>query len=722
MTQPLLFAIFSLYMTRVDFHSVADELAARIRSYAPDAKTAPIDTAFAYLAEIGSLLDHPAQVAHILAEMKVDVTTITAGLLHDAAVKGSSGSLDEIEKRFGKDVRFLVNSTARIAGLGFAVGEVTQLENFRKMLLAMSKDIRVVMIRFADHLHTLRDPSGLSRDEIIRAANETLDIYAPLANRLGMGWLRLQFEDLAFSHLFPKDYEELVEKVAVRQKDQKSYIDGIIGAVRERLARQNINARIFGRVKHYYGIYQKLKRQNIPFEKVYDVTGIRIITRTEGECYAVLGVIHGLWMPVPGRLKDFIGTPKPNGYQSLQTTVIGPGGEKVEFQIRTEDMDRVAERGVAAHWRYKEKEPLSDKDQSVFSSLREIIQGHKDITDSRDFLDSVKGDLFSHVVYVFTPQGDLKELPAGSCPIDFAYSVHSQVGNRCVGARVNGKIVPLRHELQNGDSVEVLTHPGHGPSRDWLKFVKTARAANRIRAWLRAEERTRSIELGAELLGRELRKSDLSPKLVHSDRMQEVAEHFSFKNVDDLLVSIGYGKFSAHQVINRLAPEPVKEKAVEKVEKPPPEKDRKGVQITGIDNVLYHFSKCCSPLPGDAIAGYVTRGKGVTIHTRDCQNLNLMSSDMDRLIDVEWVASGDKTYPAPVVVNSKDKPGMLADISAALATAKVNVRQMSVVTRRDKTALFNFTLDVKDRAHLDMVMKKIAQVAGVISVSRARKF
>jgi GTP pyrophosphokinase len=436
----------------------------------------------------------------------------------------------------------------------------------------------------------------------------------------------------------------------------------------------------------------------------------------------VLGVIHGLWMPVPGRLKDFIGTPKPNGYQSLQTTVIGPGGEKVEFQIRTEDMDRVAERGVAAHWRYKEKEPLSERDQSVFSSLREIIQGHKDITDSRDFLDSVKGDLFSHVVYVFTPQGDLKELPSGSCPIDFAYSVHSQVGNQCVGARVNGKIVPLRHELQNGDSVEVLTHPGHGPSRDWLKFVKTARAANRIRAWLRAEERTRSIELGAELLGRELRKNDLSPKLVRSDKMQDVAEHFSFKNVDDLLVSIGYGKFSAHQVINRIAPEPVKEKAVEKVEKPLPEKDKKGVQITGIDNVLYHFSKCCSPLPGDAIAGYVTRGKGVTIHTRDCQNLGLMSADMDRLIDVEWVASGDKTYPAPVVVNSKDKPGMLANISAALATAKVNVRQMSVVTRRDKSALFNFTLDVKDRAHLDMVMKKIAQVAGVISVSRARKF
>ncbi|MGW8323124.1 MAG: RelA/SpoT family protein, partial [Thermodesulfobacteriota bacterium] len=556
--------------------------------------------------------------------------------------------------------------------------------------------------------------------ERFRIARETLDIYAPLANRLGIGWLRIEFEDLAFKSLLPREYADLDKRVALQRDELQTYIDGVIGLVRPRIEAQGIQARISGRVKHSYSIYQKLKRQNIPFEKVYDVMGVRIITETQGECYAVLGLLHGMFTPVPGRLKDFIGAPKSNGYQSLQTTVIGPKGRRVEFQIRTRDMNEVAEKGVAAHWRYKEKEPLSEKDQQVFDSLRRLIQDYKDLQDSRDFLDSVKGDLFSHVVYVFTPDGDLKELPTGATPIDLAYAVHSEVGNRCTGARVNGRIVPLRHELRNGDTVEIITHPGHVPSRDWLKFVKTSKAKNRIRAFIRAEERNQSRALGLQLIEEEMRKHHINPKLLKGERLEEGAASVGFKTSEDLLVSVGYRRFSAHQVVNRLFTDLLKEKAEAAAERVVPSRpeDRKGVRVTGIDNLLYHFSKCCFPLPGDAIVGFVTRGKGVAIHTRDCPNLHMMSVDTDRLIRVEWEGGAEQSHPVRVEVRSKDKPGMLASITASLSAEKVNIERLESGRSRDDTAYYHFVLEVRNKAHLDEVIRKLNQVSGVLEVHR----
>ncbi len=710
------------------------QLSDKVKSYAPDADLTPIKKACDYVADMlnkqcrppfgDNAMEQSLRVALILAEMKVDVTTIVAGLLYEVAEDGRA-RIEEIRSLFGEDVGFLVSNTTKVARMEFREEAQAQVENFRKMLLAMSKDIRVIMIRFAAHLHLMRVLETLSSPERVRVARETLDIYAPLANRLGIGWLKIQFEDLAFKHLLPKEFRDLEKKVAKRKKDQQSYVNEVIETIKERLDKQGIKCRIFGRVKHYYGIYQKTKSHRIPLEKVYDVVGVRIITRTQGECYATLGIIHGMYTPVPGRLKDFIGAPKSNGYQSLQTTVIGTGGERVEFQIRTEEMDQVAEHGIAAHWRYKDKEPLSEKDQAIFSSLREMIQGYQDLQDSRDFLNSVKGDLFSHVVYVFTPEGDLKELPTGSCPIDFAYRIHSDVGNQCVGARVNGKIVPLRYKLQHGDTVEIITQPGHGPSRDWLKIAKSSKALNRIRAWLKVDERNRSLELGTGLLERELRKNDLSPKLAKSDKLKEVASQFSFQSIDELLVAIGYGKYSARQVVNRLLPAPAKseektfpeqlEKA--KVRRP----ERKGVKITGLDHLLYHFSKCCYPLPGDEIAGFVTRGRGVAVHTRDCPNLNLITADKDRLIDVDWEPVEGQSHPVSIKISARDKQGMLASLSAVLSSAKVNIIRLDSGSGRDSTAYFNFLLEVQDKKHLESVLKKLGELPGVIRVQRTRK-
>jgi len=695
----------------------------RVAEYAPEADLSALrracDFVLAAAAPEEELVADAFEIARILVDFRVDATTVAAGLLHRVA-GDDEAKIRKIGEHFGEDIRFLVDSTRRVSRMEFHATEEVQIENFRRMLLAMSRDVRVIMIRFADQLHAVRHLDGAPGPEKLRVARETLDIYAPLANRLGIGGLKIEFEDTAFRHLLPREYRELQKKVAARKKDQENYIQKVIEVVRGRLEEQKIQARIFGRVKHAYGIYQKLRRQNIPFEKVYDVMGIRIITETPGDCYTVLGLIHGMYTPVPGRLKDFIGAPKSNGYQSLQTTVIGPGGEKVEFQIRTHEMDQVAEQGVAAHWRYKEKEPLSEKDQRIFASLREMIQGYQDLQDSRDFLDSIKGDLFSHVVYVFTPNGDLRELPAGSTPVDFAYAVHSEVGNRCVGARVNGKIVPLRYTLQNGDTVEILTHAGHGPSRDWLKFVRTSKARNRIRAWIRTEERTRSVALGTELMERELRKNGLGPKAMRSPGMEEIIRHYGFQGLDDLLVAVGYGKLSARQVVHRLLPEEERREETVRHDRPRTggRKDARGVRVTGVDGLLYHFSRCCYPLPGDEIAGFVTRGKGVAIHRADCPNLRLLTVDEDRLIEVEWESGGEETHPVSLRVVGRDKPGLLASVTAAFSAAKVNIRSLDSGTLRDMNAYFNFVVEVRSRAHLEELVRLLRQVPGVFSAER----
>jgi GTP pyrophosphokinase len=603
-----------------------------------------------------------------------------------------------------------------LSKIEFKTKEEAQAENFRKMLLAMSEDIRVIIIKFADRLHNMRTLQFLPENKRQRIATETLEIYAPLANRLGIGWLRLEFEDLSFKVLMPELYEELVRKVAKRKEEQEGYLREVAKAVEDRLKEEGIYGRVSGRVKHYYGIYQKMQRQRITFDQVHDVLGLRIITDTNASCYTIMGLIHSLWTPIPGRFKDYIAMPKSNMYQSLHTSVIGPKGERVEFQIRTGEMHAIAEEGIASHWKYKEKDTVRDKDSRYISWLRELIQSQKELRDAREFLEAVKGEVVPEVVYVFTPKGEIMELPVGSTPVDFAYSIHTQVGHKCIGAKVNGRIVPLRYQLKNGDTLEIITSPTHGPSRDWLKFVVTQRAKGRIKQWIKAEERKQSIELGLKLLEVEMKKHHLKPSALKADEMQAMAKAFSLQSFDDLLVSVGYGKVSPHQVVNRLLPEKEQEEVVQKAARP--EREQKGITIKGIDHVLYHTAKCCFPIPGDALVGFVTRGRGVTIHRRDCPNLESLAIDDGRIVDVDWKPGKETTTPARLLVETVDRAGMIADLSALISSVNVNISHMQATTTQDKKAHIVFNLAVTDKLQLTGLIQKIAQTEGVLRVKR----
>lgn len=702
-----------------------EEIIEKILAYNPEADVGFFKKAYDFIvkAHEGQVrvsgepyIVHPLEVAGILASLKLDIITIVSGLLHDS-LEDTPTKLEQLKELFGKEVSFLVDGLTKLSRMEFKTREEQQAENFRKMLLAMAKDIRIILIKLADRLHNMRTLGHLPLDRRKAIAQETLDIYAPIANRLGIGWMKVELEDLSLKYLHPEVYEDIVKKVAKREEDRKGYINEVINIVKKALKEQNITVDVTGRSKHYYGVYQKMLRQGIPFEQVYDLTGIRIITETKSDCYAILGVIHSLWTPVPGRYKDFIGLPKPNGYQSLHTTVIGPKGERVEFQIRTKEMNRIAEEGIAAHWRYKERVPLGETDMERFSWLRQLIDLQRDLTDAKDFLETVKVDLFPDVVYVFTPKGDVKELPRGSTPVDFAYSIHSDIGHQCVGAKVNGKIVPLRYHLRNGDTIEIQTSPGHVPSRDWLKFVVTARAKTRIKQWIKAEERKRSIELGRELLERELKRHDLSPSIIKSKEMEEAVRGLGVQGIEEMLVAIGYGKLSALHVVHRLVPEKVEEIPLKK----PPRKEKllRGVRVKGIDDILIHFSKCCSPIPGDRIIGFITRGRGVSIHTEDCPNVLELTIDKDRLIEVDW-QQDESTHPAKISVYTVDKPGLLASVSSAITSAEVNISQADISTTDDKKAYLNFVVEVKDLNQLDRVIKKVEQVEGVLDVKRIK--
>lgn len=661
---------------------------------------------------------HPLEVADILASLRLDIITIVAGLLHDA-LEDTPTKLEQVKEIFGMEVSFLVDGLTKLSRIEFKTREEQQAESFRKMLLAMAKDIRIILIKLADRIHNMRTLEHLSPDKKTSIAQETLDIYAPIANRLGIGWMKTELEDLSLKYLHTSEYEDLVKKVAKREEERKDYINDVIDEVKNALKRENLTGDVRGRPKHYYGVYQKMLKQGISFEQVYDLIGIRIITETKADCYAILGVIHSLWTPVPGRYKDFIGLPKPNGYQSLHTTVIGPKGERVEFQIRTHEMNSIAEEGIAAHWRYKEKVPIGESDMERFGWLRQLIDLQQDLTEAKDFFDTIKVDLFPDVVYVFTPRGDVKELPRGSTPIDFAYSIHSDIGHHCAGSRVNGKIVPLKYQLKNGDSVEIQTSATHIPSRDWLKFVVTPRAKTRIKQWIKAEERKRSFELGRELLEREFKRHDHSPSVIKSKEMTEIANGLGFQGTEEMLVAIGYGKVSALQVINRLVPEKVKEEEMPIKRPLKKEKGERGVMVKGIDDILIHFSKCCSPIPGDKIIGFITRGRGVSIHTEDCSNVIDLAVDKDRLIDVDW-EQDESTHPVRISVYTVDKPGLLANVSSAITSAEVNISQANISTTEDKKAYLNFVVEVKDLNQLVRVIKKVEQVEGVLDVKRIK--
>ncbi|MEK6581914.1 MAG: bifunctional (p)ppGpp synthetase/guanosine-3',5'-bis(diphosphate) 3'-pyrophosphohydrolase [Nitrospirota bacterium] len=701
-----------------------DDLIRKVLSYNHDADIELLRKAYIFSSEAhikqtrieGSpYIEHPLAVAAILANMKMDTTTLAAALLHDT-VEDSSATVKDIKNLFGNDVAFLVNALTKLSKMEFMTKEEAQAENFRKMLLAMAEDVRVILIKFADRLHNMKTLEHLPESKRKRIAAETLDIYAPIVNRLGIGWLKTEFEDLSFKFLLPELYSEITRKIAKRKEEQEGYLKEVADEIKKKLKEENIAGKVSSRVKHSYGIYQKMQKQQITFEQVHDVLGIRIITDSKASCYTIMGIIHSLWTPVPGRFKDYIGVAKSNMYQSLHTTVIGPKGERVEFQIRTEEMNRVAEDGIASHWRYKEKGAFNEKDSRYISWLRELIQSQKEFSDAKDFLEEVKGAVVPDVVYVFTPKGDIQDLPVGSTPVDLAYSIHTQIGHRCVGAKVGGKIVPLRYQLKNGDTVEIITSQAHGPSRDWLKFVVTQRAKSRIKQWIKAEERTQSVELGIRLLETELKKHNMSNAMMKSDEVLKVAKALGVNSLEELFVSVGFGKISPQQVVNKLLPEKPVEEIVSKHARPPEE--QKGISIKGIDDILYHTAKCCFPVPGDNLVGFITRGKGVTIHNKKCHNLERLAIDDARFVEVEWKQEGETTYPARLLVEAVDKPGILANLSALVSSVNVNIRHLEASSTPDKTAHIGFILEVKDKKQLTALIQKIASVDGILRVKR----
>lgn len=709
-----------------------DDLIEKVLQYAPDADIELLKKAYGFSSnahqnqkrfEGSPYIEHPLSVAAILADMHMDTASIAAGLLHDT-IEDTNATTSDIKADFGGEIAFLVDSLTKLGKIELMSRSArisdaeARAENFRKMLLGMSKDVRVILIKFADRLHNMRTLGHLPESRMRRIAAETLDIYAPLANRLGIGWLKAELEDLGFKYLYPELYIELIKKIAKRKEEQEGYLKKVVSEIENRLGDAGINARVSSRIKHTYGIYQKMQRQKITFDQVYDVLGIRIITGTKANCYAIMGIIHSIWTPVPGRFKDYIGVPKSNMYQSLHTTVIGPKGERVEFQIRTEEMDRVAKEGIAAHWRYKEG-VFKDKDNRYIEWLRELIQTQKEFPNAIDFLEEVKGAVVPEVVYVFTPRGDIKELPDGSTPVDLAYSIHSEVGHKCIGAKVNGKIVPLKYQLKNGDTVEIITSASHTPSRDWLKFVVTPRAKSRIKHWIKTEERKQAVELGTKLLEEILRRRGVNLSIIKSEQMLETAKTFGIETLEELLVSVGFGRVSPNQVVNKLMPEKQEEETTPKAQKHQ-EKilNLKGITIKGVDNVLYNTAKCCFPVPGDSLVGFITKGRGVTIHNANCRNLERLAIDDARLIEVEWRQEGDTTYPAKLSIEAVDRPGMLASLTALITSMNLNIRTVEADSTSEKKAYISFILEVQDKKQLNTLIQKIASMDGVLRVIR----
>ena len=669
-------------------------------------------------------LSHPLEVANLLVDFKMDVTTVTAGLLHDV-LEDTATTKADLEREFGGEIAELVDGVTKIGKLAFSSREERQAENFRKMLVAMARDLRVLMIKLADRLHNMRTLDYLPPDRAKKIAQETLDIYAPLAHRLGMAKVKAELEDLGLRTLNPADYVDLQKRVAKRRLEREADINQVIAILQRKLSEVGIDSQIRGRPKHFYSIWKKMHDQGREFDEIYDLTAVRVITASVRDCYGALGVIHSLWKPVPGRFKDFIAMPKVNMYQSLHTTVIGPKGDPVEIQIRTREMHRIAEEGIAAHWLYKERKAGKagkDKLDESLVWLRQLIETQQDTKDPREFMDTVRVDLFPDEVYVFTPKGDVKALPEGATPLDFAYAVHTKVGEHCVGAKVNAKLVPLRFTLRQGDIVEIVTSPNQHPSRDWLKIVKSTRARAKINQWLKVEERARSIELGREMFEREARKYRLNPTaLLGGDEIKKAAADFGFAGPDDLLAALGYGKSSVHQVLNKLAPNAL----LETPEKPKPSATRPapvdGVRIRGVDDLLVRFARCCNPLPGDPIVGFITRGRGLTVHARDCLTVAKSVLDRERLIDVEWDVEEPGKRPVRIAVYiGKDRPGLLSEITGAISARNGNITKAEVTVTDDRRGINNFVVEVADLRQLQDIIAAIRDVRDVINVERVR--
>ncbi|MGZ4824545.1 MAG: RelA/SpoT family protein [Terriglobales bacterium] len=676
-------------------------------------------------------LVHPLEVACVLAEIKLDTVAIAAGLLHDL-VEDTSVTIQEIEKEFGDQVAHIVEGVTKISKIDFHTREERQAENLRKMMLAMVDDIRVVLIKLADRLHNMRTLQHLPEERRLSIARETLEIYAPIAHRLGMGKIRGELEDLAFPYVDPIAYEQVREAVEVRRKSGEEFLASMTGIIREKLKEAGIQARVESRIKRLYSIYLKIQRQRITVDQMYDLLAVRIITGSVQDCYAVLGMIHNLWRPVPGRIKDHIAMPRPNLYQSLHTSVIPESGTPFEVQIRTEEMHHMAEEGIAAHWKYKDG-PVSARDEQRLAWLRQVVEWQRDVSDPNEFLSTLKIDLYPEEVYTFTPKGKVVVLPRDATPIDFAYTVHTEVGHSCVGAKVNGRMVPLRYKLKSGDIVEILTQPGHKPSRDWLALVKSSRSRQKIKHWLNVHQRERAIEIGRKLIEKEARKYRVPMKDISDAQYLKVAGDMGLGRADDLMAAIGYGKFAARQVLARLAPssaaDPTPETASE--EKPGGLLRRVfgadgggAISVKGHDDLLVYRARCCNPIRGEDIVGYVTRGKGVAVHARNCPNVINLMYESDRRIDVEWARprkeDGTAGYPVKLTVFCDDRSGMLKQMTALISDENVNIRNIEARTANSQ-ATVDFVIDIEDLKHLERIVAGLRKIDGVHDVQRVQK-
>ena len=729
------------------------EILDKIKLYAPNTDTTLVEKAY-YLAKSAHegvlrksgepYIIHPIAVANILVDMQLDIQTISAGLLHDV-IEDTDYTYDDIKEMFGKEIADLVDGVTKLGQIKYKSKEETQAENLRKMFLAMAKDIRVILIKLADRLHNMRTLKYMPEEKAKYKAKETLEIYGGIAHRLGISKIKWELEDLALRYIDPDGYYDLVDKVSMKRSQREEYIGKIVKLLQDKFDEVNIDCEVYGRPKHFYSIYKKMKNKNKTFEEIFDLTAVRIVVDTIKDCYAVLGMVHTLWVPMPGRFKDYIAMPKANMYQSLHTTVIGPEGEPVEIQIRTHEMHNIAEYGIAAHWKYKEGTMSNDeKMEEKLKWLRQMMEWEKDVKDPQEFLDSLKEDVFNSQVYVFTPKGDVIELPAESTPIDFAYRVHSKVGNKCVGAKINGRLVPIDYKLQNGEIVEVITSSNSsGPSRDWLKIVKTPNARNRIRQFFKKERREENIERGYEILEKEFKKYGIPLKDSSVEKfMEQIAKKFNQPSLEDLIATIGYGGIVASQVVPKVRDFYLKEEKKKEREKEQrlkeqedlseykisdkeyKEKRRKntsGVIVKGLDNILVRFAKCCNPVPGDEIIGYVTKGRGVAVHRADCTNCKLDDEFFKkRLVDVQWNNPKKSKFEAEIRIIGVDRKSMLNDITHMIAVQKLNINGVNARKSKDGITHINLLIEVNDISELKDLMKKLKHIPGIDDVYRVR--
>ncbi len=710
-----------------------EDILEKVRRYRPNEDLGSLQRACEFAAKMHQgqvrksgepYLNHPLAVADILADLKLDSTSVCVGLLHDI-VEDTLTTIEKIQDQFGPDVAHIVDGVTKISQFQFDSREEEQAENYRKMFLAVVDDIRVVLVKLADRLHNMRTLEFLEEEKQQRIARETMDIYGPIAHRLGMGKIRGELEDLSFQYLDPEAYRYIKDEIENKRKVSEEFLEEVKTILKGKLEEHNIACTVESRIKRIYSVFQKIKRQRIPIEQVYDLLAVRIITMSVQDCYGALGIIHNLWRPVPGRIKDFIAIPRPNMYQSLHTSVIGPEGHPFEVQIRTQEMHRVAEEGIAAHWKYKSGKGARQKDDQRFLWLRHLVEWQQEMQDPGDFLSTLKIDLYPEEVYTFTPKGKVITLPRDATPVDFAYAIHTQVGHSCVGSKVNGRMVPLKSKLQNGDIVEIQTQTGHMPSRDWLTFVKTSRARNKIRHFINISQRERSIEIGKKILEKEARKFRLNLKdLTEGGQLLKVAPLYGCNKLEDIYSGLGFGKISARTMLSKVVPQ-------EKLEEVPEGRHSRfatavkkvfgissdsAIKVKGMDDLLVYRAKCCNPIRGEEIVGYITRGKGVAVHAKRCANVESLLYEADRKIEVQWTGTAEGTYAVRLVISTEDRRGVLAEITSVISDIKSNIKNIDAQTTEDRQATVHLTIEIADMKHLEKAVAAIKKVKGVLEV------